>query len=157
MLSQTPVVQIHISRFCNYRCLHCYSSSGPHQKESLKIPDVLAWTASLFASGYRRVCLSGGEPTLASGFLELANGLSDQGYRVSMITNGSRVQTVLDAMNTGAVQHTSVSFDGPKALHDQIRAKAGAFDRALSTIKTLAQSGLSCGVVPRDSSVIGGV
>ncbi len=147
MLTSAPVVQIHLSRFCNFRCLHCYSSSGPTERNSLPVPDLLNMTAKLFQAGYHRVSLSGGEPVLAPGFSELARGLADQGFRVAVITNGSRPSPVLEAMKEGIVHHTSVSFDGPELLHDKVRAKSGSFDLAKSTLQSLAEAGQSCGAV----------
>ena len=147
MLTSAPVVQIHLSRFCNFRCLHCYSSSGPTERNSLPVPDLLNMTAKLFQAGYHRVSLSGGEPVLAPGFSELARGLAEQGFRVAVITNGSRPSPVLEAMKEGIVHHTSVSFDGPQLLHDKVRAKSGSFDLAKSTLQSLAEAGQSCGAV----------
>jgi MoaA/NifB/PqqE/SkfB family radical SAM enzyme len=31
------VVQVHPTRHCNLHCLHCYSSSGPDQHESIPV------------------------------------------------------------------------------------------------------------------------
>lgn len=147
MLTSAPVVQIHLSRFCNFRCLHCYSSSGPSERNSLPVPDLLHMTAKLIQAGYHRVSLSGGEPVLAPGFSELARGLAEQGFRVAVITNGSRLAPILEAMKEGMVHHTSVSFDGPQLLHDKVRAKSGSFDLAKSTLQSLADAGQSCGAV----------
>ncbi len=147
MLTSVPIVQIHLSRFCNFRCLHCYSSSGPFERSALQVQEVLHTTAALCRAGYRRASLSGGEPVLAPGFHDIARGLTEQGFRVTVITNGSRPASIAQAMAEGAVHHTSVSFDGPKPLHDAIRAKSGSFDMAISTLRMLAASGLSCGAV----------
>lgn len=147
MLTKEPVVQIHQSRFCNLKCLHCYSSSGPSERQSLTVADVLRTTAALAEAGYRRASLSGGEPVLAPGFHDLAAGLTGQGFRVSVITNGSRPLPLMQAMSAGAVQHASISFDGPEDLHDKIRGRKGAFRTALSTLEKLSNEGYSCGAV----------
>jgi len=147
MLTNTPVVQIHQSRFCNLKCLHCYSSSGPTERKSLPVDEILRTTATLSRAGYRRASLSGGEPVLAPGFHDLAAGLADQDFRVAVITNGSRPKPLLDAMHEGVVQHASISFDGPEVLHDTIRSRNGSFRTALRTLERLANEGLSCGAV----------
>lgn len=147
MFTQVPVVQIHLSRFCNLKCLHCYSSSGPFERRSLAVDDVLSATATLARAGYRRASLSGGEPVLAPGFRDLATGLTAQNLQVGVITNGSRPTPLLEAMEEGAVQHASISFDGPEDLHDTIRGRNGAFQTALFTLELLAKKGFSCGAV----------
>ncbi|MEJ8561133.1 radical SAM protein [Yoonia sp. GPGPB17] len=147
MLTKTPVVQIHLSRFCNLKCLHCYSSSSPTERHALPVEDVLRTTAALSKSGYRRVSLSGGEPVLAPGFRALANGLAAQGFDVAVITNGTRPGPLMKAMAEGAVHHASVSFDGPEPIHDMIRGRNGSFRTALKTLQELANCGYSCGAV----------
>jgi MoaA/NifB/PqqE/SkfB family radical SAM enzyme len=147
MLTKEPVVQIHQSRFCNLKCLHCYSSSGPDERQSLAVTDVLRTTAALAKAGYRRASLSGGEPVLAPGFHDLAAGLTEQGFQVAVITNGSRPLPLMQAMSAGAVQHASISFDGPEDLHDKIRGRKGSFRAALSSLERLSKEGHSCGAV----------
>ncbi|GAA6177668.1 radical SAM protein [Sulfitobacter pacificus] len=147
MLTHEPVVQIHLSRFCNLKCLHCYSSSGPAEREALSVEDVLRTTAELSRAGYLRAALSGGEPVLAPGFHDLAAGLTSQGFRVGVITNGTRPAPLLEVMAAGDVQHASISFDGPENLHDTIRSRSGAFRRAIRTLERLAERNLSRGVV----------
>lgn len=147
MLTKMPVVQIHLSRFCNLKCLHCYSSSSPTKQHALLVEDVLRTTAALSQSGYCRASLSGGEPVLAPGFRELASGLAEQDFRVAVITNGTRPGPLIEAMAEEAVHHASVSFDGPEAIHDMIRGRKGSFRTALKTLETLANRGYSCGAV----------
>lgn len=147
MFNNVPVVQIHLSRFCNLSCLHCYSSSGPTERQALPVDDVLRTTAGLSEAGYRRTSLSGGEPVLAPGFLALASGLTLQGFQVGLVSNGTRPEPLIHAMNIGAVQHASISFDGPEPIHDEIRGRKGAFGKALRTLERLADAGLSCGAL----------
>jgi MoaA/NifB/PqqE/SkfB family radical SAM enzyme len=35
-------MQIHVTRKCNLKCLHCYSNSGPEETEALDIRDLRA-------------------------------------------------------------------------------------------------------------------
>lgn len=147
MLTRQPIIQIHATRFCNYACLHCYSSSSPQDRAHLSKSSLLATTERLSNAGYRRAALSGGEPVLYPDFQPLAQGLSEQGLKVSLISNGSRPAPLLQAMKGGCVDHCSISIDGPEALHDQIRQSKGAFERAVKTIRTLIEQDLSCGIV----------
>ena len=147
MLTREAVVQIHPSRLCNYQCVHCYSSSGPKVAPALDVRDILRTTQALAARGYTRAALSGGEPVLYPDFPKLVAGLADQGFSVSVITNGSRPVPLLAACDAGHVHHAAVSFDGLAPLHDHIRKKPGAYVAAINTVKSLRASGYSCGAV----------
>ncbi|MBM1691610.1 radical SAM protein [Sulfitobacter geojensis] len=147
MLTREPIVQIHASRFCNYACLHCYSSSSPFARESLSVEDILSTTHLLADEGYRHASLSGGEPVLYKDYDALAKGLFDQGFHTSVITNGTQTERLLPGMRAGYIQHASVSFDGDEKLHDTVRQKAGAFQRACKALEDLLNAGLSTGVV----------
>ena len=147
MLTRHPIVQIHPSRFCNYTCLHCYSSSSPDVRNGLPVNTILSTTARLADEGYRLASLSGGEPVLYAEFEALAEGLTAQGYQTSVISNGTHPHRLLRTMQAGHVQHASISIDGPQHLHDTIRQKKGAFKRALTALSTLLDDGQSTGAV----------
>lgn len=147
MLTREPIVQIHASRLCNYTCLHCYSSSSPFARESLPVEDILSTTGQLADEGYRRASLSGGEPVLYKDYETLAKGLFDQGFHTSVITNGTQTERLLPGMRAGYVQHASVSFDGDENLHDAVRQKTGAFQRACKALDVLLNAQFSPGVV----------
>lgn len=147
MLTRKPVVQIHASRFCNYKCLHCYSDSSPDARNSLSVDAILKTTGQLAQRGYRRASLSGGEPVLYGSFETLAKGLADQGFSTAVITNGTRPRQLLKAMEAGQILHTSISFDGPEHLHDDIRQRKGAYNRALETLRLLSDAKQSVGAV----------
>ncbi len=147
MLTREAIVQIHPSRFCNLQCLHCYSSSGPKLRPSLAARDILRTTGALAQKGYRRAALSGGEPALYPEFDRLLHGLTDQGYLVSAISNGSRLAELLEPLAAGTLHHAAISFDGLAELHDHIRQKPGAFQTALGTLRALAEAGHGPGVV----------
>src|SRR5512140_832556 len=58
------VLQVHPSRRCNLQCLHCYSSSSPHESGDLE-SDLLAAAIDVASSeGYNVISFSGGEPFL---------------------------------------------------------------------------------------------
>jgi len=57
-------LQIHPTRFCNLTCLHCYSSSGPEQREALGAPLLVDAITEAGAEGYNDIAFSGGEPIL---------------------------------------------------------------------------------------------
>lgn len=65
------ILQIHPSRQCNLSCLHCYSSSSPHEKEHLTLKLLCDAISDAAAEGFNYVSLSGGEPMLYKPLVEL--------------------------------------------------------------------------------------
>ena len=54
------VVQIHPTRRCNLRCLHCYSVSAPEERDQLPVPLLLDAVADAAAEGYAVASFFGG-------------------------------------------------------------------------------------------------
>ncbi|MFA3919095.1 radical SAM protein [Ruegeria hyattellae] len=147
MLTKQKIIHIHPTRFCNLSCAHCYSTSGPRLRDELSVDDILRATYRLRAFGYVWASLSGGEPTLHSEFAELCKGLSRQGYKVSVITNGWNIKNLLHSVAESAVDFCAVSFDGPEELHDKIRGRKGAFRAAMAGLSALKRRRLTVGAI----------
>jgi len=70
---------------CNLRCSYCDTTHAYNEGSDIAVEKVLEEIESL---GYKRVCITGGEPLLQEkGLLKLLEGLGD--YEVSIETNGS--------------------------------------------------------------------
>ena len=140
MLTRRKIVHIHPTRTCNFKCLHCYSSSGPEKHGSLGADLVLETTGELRRFGYEQVSLSGGEPTLYPQLEHLCKGLRGQDYNVSIITNGWNVRKLQSLIAGGVLHSAAVSFDGLETLHDRIRQREGAFRAAIASVGKLRNS-----------------
>ncbi|MEY1554707.1 radical SAM protein [Yoonia sp. R2331] len=141
------VVHIHPTLLCNLTCAHCYSTSSPQMPRGLDPEHILQATAKMAADGYDSASLSGGEPTIYFGLDRLCGGLREQGFAVSVITNGLQPRRIAGFADQHQPDLISVSFDGLAPRHDLIRRKQGSFDRAMETLKTLADKGHACGAV----------
>ncbi|WP_299041456.1 radical SAM protein [uncultured Tateyamaria sp.] len=143
----TPVLHIHPTRMCNLTCAHCYSRSGPMARDHLALDTLLAGSAGLFQHGYRQASLSGGEPMLYRDVDGLCAGLTAQGYQVSVITNGWYCDHVQRLSANGYLHSVSISFDGLPCVHDVIRRRKGAFEKAHAGLKSLVAAGVETGAV----------
>ena len=146
-IMSVPVLHIHPTRMCNLACIHCYSTSGPKQQHHLAAEEILAASAGLKELGYLQASLSGGEPMLYPHRETLALGLKAQGYRVSVITNGWFADRITTLCAKDAVDDVSVSFDGLPCVHDKVRARKGAFDKAISCLRALRDMGQPVGAI----------
>jgi MoaA/NifB/PqqE/SkfB family radical SAM enzyme len=146
-LMRRRVVHIHPTLLCNLACAHCYSTSGPAAVAELSFSDILCTTVGLRAHGYDLASISGGEPTVYGGLEPLCAGLGNQGYTLSIISNGmlpSRVGYVAKEIRPALL---SISFDGLEVRHDAIRRRKGSFARAIESVRASVAAGQRTGAV----------
>ncbi len=139
-------VQVHPSRYCNLRCRHCYSASGPEWREALPPGLLIDALAAARAEGYGRVSLSGGEPLLYRGLPELLRAARGLGLLSTLTTNG----IPMTAKRLGALRDdldlVAVSLDGTPARHDAMRGP-GTFARMRARLPLLRDSGIPFGFI----------
>lgn len=83
-------VNLHILEACNFRCRHCFAKFG--EKRMLPVEEWKKIVDNCMASGaVSEFNIAGGEPMLYSGMEELAKYIKEKEAKVSLITNGSRM------------------------------------------------------------------
>jgi SynChlorMet cassette radical SAM/SPASM protein ScmF len=141
-------VYFYLTSSCNLRCGHCWI--GPEYR-----PDgepVAALDYDLFAHvvrqalamGLRAVKLTGGEPLLHPEIGRILAFIRDSGLSLILETNGLPCTPGIarEIAGVGKVS-VSVSLDSPEnGTHDRIRGVEGAFRRALSGMRNLADAGI---------------
>lgn len=143
-----PVVVWNMTRRCNLRCVHCYSSSqNIRYGNELTPAEAKAMIRDLATFGSPVILFSGGEPLMHRDLPELARYAVDQGMRAVISTNG----TLITRQNAAVfkeigLSYVGVSLDGMKVTHDHFRGVEGAFDTAMKGIRTCRDLGIKVGV-----------
>lgn len=155
MTSRT--VQIHLNRRCNLACAHCYSQSGPEQREQLALADILTLLCAARQQGYSSAAFSGGEPFLYRDFATVLEAAGSLGFRRLAVTNGTVFQGGRDAL-LDQLDLVAVSVDGPEDVHNAIRQSPTAYARMLDGLAIVrahsARTGMPFGIahtVTKDS------
>ncbi|MHB9031291.1 MAG: radical SAM protein [Candidatus Latescibacterota bacterium] len=142
-----PPIQIslRITNACNHRCAVCgqYGRHGYMHQEGRRdllrtLPlqtyrDLVDQVAHLKPVFY----VTGGEPFLYPGFVELMNYIKERGCVLSVVTNGVLLEKNAEAIVKNGWDMVLVSFDGPEEIHDQCRKCPGAYDTAVRGILAL--------------------
>ena len=139
LTGNTRVVQIHPTRRCNLRCLHCYSSSSPVESEMLQVELLCAAVSDAVAEGYNWVSLSGGEPLVYPALEQLLAHAKAAGMGTAVVSNGmllsprrvDRLAPVLDLC--------VLSIDGIPASHNHMRGSTRAFELMASHLTLLRE------------------
>jgi len=141
------VFQIHPTRRCNLRCLHCYSESGP--RESAQLDQELLRVAICDAreQGYTLVGFSGGEPLMYAPLPALLTHARSLGMITTVTTNGMLLTERKLGELADRVDLIAISLDGVPTSHNKIRAYGGAFEKMAARLNGLRQSGIPFGFI----------
>jgi MoaA/NifB/PqqE/SkfB family radical SAM enzyme len=132
------VVLWEVTYACPLRCSHCYSESGVRPSRQLAAADMLRLADVLASLSPRVVHLSGGEPLIVRGLLDVTERLQRAGVAVVLTTSGFGLTDELARGVARTCHSVHVSVDGAHAAtHDRIRGRAGSFDAALAALGRL--------------------
>jgi MoaA/NifB/PqqE/SkfB family radical SAM enzyme len=107
-----PIIQIHPTRRCNLQCLHCYSRSGPEERDALPFEILAACLTDAEAQGYRVASFSGGEPVLYQDLGRLLQLAKVLGLRTTVTSNGMLLNERRLAMLAGHTDVLAIILDG---------------------------------------------
>src|SRR5512136_458640 len=143
-----PVVVWNVTRRCNLKCVHCYSSSqNILYSDELTTQEGKRLIDDLAASGSPVLLLSGGEPLMRQDLPELAQYAVDKGMRVVISTNGTLITKKLAKVFSDiGLSYIGVSLDGLREVHDSFRGVKGAFDKTLRGIRNARDAGIKVGI-----------
>ena len=143
-----PVVIWNLTRTCNLRCRHCYTTSAdvPFPGE-LSHEQAMGVLDDLSRFGIPALILSGGEPLLRFDFFPLAERARELGFRhLSLSTNGTKVAENIDRLVDLAFDYVGISLDGIGQMNDWFRGVDGAFDAALAGVRACKAKGVKVGL-----------
>ena len=130
-------LKIRVNSKCNLACDMC-----SWKRQALALPENVFRSLVLRSRivGVRVINVTGGEPTLLPNIKDILKYIKDNGFRVSLSTNGcvepERLKELVEF-----VDRVDISLDSyDAAIHDRIRGKDGAFKETMETISLLAAS-----------------
>lgn len=109
-------VRISLTDRCNLRCIYCMPAEGIEQvahDDILRFDEILRFARIAAEAGVRRVRLTGGEPLVRKGVVELVRelhnipGIDD----ISLTTNGILLGTFAPALREAGLSRVNISLD----------------------------------------------
>lgn len=143
-----PVVIWNLTRTCNLKCRHCYTTSAdvPFPGE-LSHDQAMAVLDDLKGFGIPALILSGGEPLSRFDFFALAARAKELGFRhLSLSTNGTKLAENIDRIADLGFDYVGISLDGLGAMNDWFRGVEGAFEEALTGVRACKATGVKVGL-----------
>lgn len=134
-------VHITMTNNCNMRCPHCFVSAGMVEKQELNVEKILTVIGKIEKiNGPTDIVVSGGEPLVHPGILQLLKGL--KGHNVSLFSNGALINENNYAIIADCCQEVQISFEGvTQDAYERIRGR-GNYNKALHAIELLKTTGI---------------
>jgi MoaA/NifB/PqqE/SkfB family radical SAM enzyme len=142
-----PIIQIHPTRRCNLRCLHCYSFSGPEERDILHADTLADALTDASAHGYVVASFSGGEPVLYHDLDRLLGHAKTLGMRTTVTSNGTLLTRKRMDRLRDCTDVLAISLDGVPESHNRMRASGHAFDRMRDNLDHVRASGVDFGFI----------
>ncbi len=140
------LLSLRITDRCNHRCAVCGQyGEGGYNRDSNELPSV---KGTVPVERYKQmidriselnphIYITGGEPFLYNGLMDLCSHIKQEGLSLQVVTNGVKLHECAERMVEDRWDMICVSLDGPEDIHDQCRGVKGAFrtmERGLKTI-----------------------
>ena len=154
-------LRISVTDRCNYKCVYCRTGNEGAQYTELPIADYLRMVRILASLGIEKVRLTGGEPLLRSGLVEMVAELAqlrtayhpdgtplapgDAGHPldIALTTNGHLLESLAAPLAAAGLNRVTVSMDAvdPK-IFARITRVPRSYERVLAGVHAARAAGL---------------
>lgn len=143
-----PVVVYNCTQRCNLKCVHCYSQSGNGAYgDEMSTAEAKEFIDDIAAFGSPVILFSGGEPLVRHDIFELIEYAVSKGLRAVLSTNGTLINAnSVKQLKNANISYVGISLDGMEATNDAFRGVQGAFQNALTGIRSCIQAGIKVGL-----------
>lgn len=142
-------VRISITDRCDLRCRYCMADRMQFlpRRDILTLEEIAALADVFIARGVRKIRLTGGEPLVRRGVLELASALGSRlnaGLEeLSITTNGTRLEHFASGLSAAGVKRVNVSLDSLRADRFAHLTRGGNLAAVLRGIGAARDAGLA--------------
>jgi cyclic pyranopterin phosphate synthase len=143
-------LRVSITDRCNYKCIYCRTGEFGAQYPELGIDEYLRLIKLFVNLGIEKVRLTGGEPLLRNGLIELIKELSalrslkDEPLDLALTTNGHLLDKLAQPLKDAGLDRVTVSMDAVDApTFERITRVPGSFKKVLAGIRAAKAAGLT--------------
>jgi cyclic pyranopterin phosphate synthase len=143
-------LRLSVTDRCNYRCVYCRTGNDGAQYSELPLADYARLLRVFVSLGIEKVRLTGGEPLLRAGLLDLIRetaqlrpAFSEQPLDIALTTNGHLLAPLAQPLKDAGLSRITVSMDAVDAeTFTRITRVPGSFERVRAGIRAAQDAGL---------------
>ena len=153
-------LRLSVTDLCNYRCRYCMPAEGvekgPHGSV-LTVEELVEIGEAAVKLGVRKIRLTGGEPLVRRGILDICRGLRaiPELKELCLTTNGSLLPELAQPLREAGVDRLNISLDTLKPERFQEITRRGTLDEVLKGIRAAEDAGFQN--LKLDTVLMGGV
>lgn len=145
---QINYLRISVTDRCNYRCLYCMPENGIrllNHSDILTFGEIVEITKEAVALGIKKVRITGGEPLVRKGIVELISMLAKiEGIEdLAMTTNGSLLGQFAKPLKLAGLHRINISLDSVDPVVFHTITRLGNIHDVFDGIKAAQEAGLS--------------
>ena len=141
-------LRLSVTDLCNLRCVYCMPPEGVCKRahgEICSLEELEALAAAFVALGIQKIRLTGGEPLVRRGILELVARLSalrSAGLReLTMTTNGLLLADCAAALRAAGLDRLNVSLDSLRPARYRALTRGGELEQVLAGLEAAEAAG----------------
>jgi cyclic pyranopterin phosphate synthase len=142
-------LRLSITDRCNYRCVYCRTGNDGAQFSELPLADYARLLRIFVSLGIEKVRLTGGEPLLRDGLLDLVREVAEMQsdfvpkIDIALTTNGHKLAGLAQPLKDAGLSRITVSMDAvdPETFA-RITRVPGSFERVQAGIRAAQDAGL---------------
>ena len=143
-------LRVSITDRCNYKCVYCRTGEAGPQYAELGIDEYLRLIELFVGLGITKVRLTGGEPLLRRGLIELVRELArmrtfaGEPLDIALTTNGHLLEGIAGPLKSAGLNRVTVSMDAvEEAAFERITRVPGSFNAVLAGVRAARAAGLT--------------
>jgi cyclic pyranopterin phosphate synthase len=143
-------LRISITDRCNYKCVYCRSGNDGPQFPEMPIADYLRMVRVFVGLGITKVRLTGGEPLLRRGLIEMVRELGQmetlegRPLDIAITTNGHLLAEMAQPLADAGLSRVTVSMDAvDEERFARITRVPNGYERVLKGVRAAQRAGLN--------------
>lgn len=142
-------LRVSVTDRCNYKCVYCRTGNEGAAWAELPIEDYLRMARAFVGLGIEKIRLTGGEPLLRRGLVELVaelrrlRTLDGKPLDLALTTNGHLLEELAEPLKAAGLSRITVSMDAvdPEKFA-RITRVPGSYQRVLAGVRAARRAGL---------------
>ncbi len=141
-------LRVSVTDRCDFRCTYCMSEDMQFlpKKDILSLEEIEEICKSFMKLGTRKIRLTGGEPLVRKGIMQVINNLGKEVGKgldeLTITTNGSQLETKAEELFKAGVRRINVSLDHLDPIKFKEITRWGDLDKVKAGLKIAKEIGL---------------